>query len=80
MKDYTVKIPIAGFVEVSIQALDKKQAIIKGLKLADSIISEFTIPKKHVFDVNEWDLNTYEKISEGNFFYAPISQIETEAF
>lgn len=27
MKDYTVKVPIAGFVEVSIQALDKKAII-----------------------------------------------------
>ena len=64
MKEYYLKIPMAGSVEISVEAESEKEAIEKAM-------NEATIK-----NVGEWEMFT--KIVEGNVLYAPQWEIEIE--
>jgi hypothetical protein len=80
MKDYVVKVPIAGFVEISLEAKNDKEAQEKGYKLAIEAIGDFAIKKESVPIVNEWNVECFEKIVEGNFCWLSCTKIEVNDF
>ena len=63
MKEYEVRLPIAGFVVVSVEANDETEALNKAM---NSDIS--------TDDIEEWDV--YEYITQGNVFYGSLNEYE----
>ena len=78
MKDYVVKVPIAGFIEISIRCENESQAIGLGLEKAKLIVEEFTIAKQFIPIVSEFEISAYDTISRGSFFIAPLNEVKTE--
>ena len=62
MNNYTVRIPICGYVELEIDANDEEQAL------------ETAFDKATLEDVGEWDL--FYKVVEGNVFCGSINEPE----
>jgi len=63
MKEYEVKLPIAGFAIVLVDAENEAEALNEALNY--DITAD---------DIEEWDI--YERITEGNFFYGPLNEYE----
>jgi len=80
MKDYVVKVPIAGFIEIALEAKNDKEAQEKGFALAQEAIGDFAIKKESFSVVNEWNVECFSKIVEGNFCYVPCTEIEVTDF
>lgn len=78
MKDYSVKVPICGYIEVSIRAKNESEASRLGFTKVTNVIQDFSIAKQFVNDVCEFDISAYEKVVEGNFFHATLSEIKIE--
>lgn len=62
MKEFTIMIPMTGYVEVTVQADDEDSAIDKAFELAT------------LEDVAEWDL--HRNITQGNVSHALKNEIE----
>lgn len=61
---FDVEVPVAGYVTVEVEANSPKEAIEKAME------KEFPVE-----GLNEiTDLEKYEKLVEGNVFYAPCSE------
>lgn len=81
MKEYSVTIPIAGSITVIVKAQDKDEA--KNIALSDwpfkSDTTRFECEPKDVV-VDAWlnELETYEKIAEGNVLYVPFNEVEVD--
>lgn len=80
MKEYTVNVPVVATLTITLEANNDKEAIRKALQAPVNLPPEFI---EDSFDENfedyidvdiEWDM--YEKIIEGNVFYAPINKPE----
>lgn len=80
MKEYTVKVPIAGFIEVVLEAVNDKEASEMAIEIASKAISGFTIKEEFYGVVNEWELDCFQMIQQGNVFYAPCSRIEIQEY
>jgi hypothetical protein len=82
MKDYWVKIPIAGYIEGSIQADNEKEAIDKAFKINWSIgLYEADGFDADGFDTDGFDIgeiDSYRKIVEGNVLHSPLNEPEAE--
>jgi len=63
MKEYDIKLPIAGFVLVSVEADNKAKALEKAM--SSNISTD---------DIEEWDV--YKQIVQGNVFYGPLNTYE----
>ena len=64
MKEYTVLVPITGYVEVIVDAESEQDAIDKAMDDEDINLD----------DVVEWDMTQH--ITEGNIFYGIKNDIE----
>ena len=62
MKQFTVRIPITGYVEVSVDADDIDAAIDKAFDVAT------------IDNIEEWDL--HRTVTEGNVCHAMLNKIE----
>jgi len=65
MKEYEVRLPVAGFVIVSVEANDETEALDKAM--SSDISTD---------DMEEW--NVYEHIVQGNVFYGPLNSYEID--
>ena len=68
--EYSVRIPVTGFVEVTIEAESPDDAIDRALDL------EIDIDEPMMYDHCEFE--THEVIWNGNVFYGIINEIEVE--
>lgn len=62
MKQFTVRIPITGYVEVSVDADDIDAAIDKAFDVAT------------IDNIEEWDL--HRTVTEGNVCHAMLNEVE----
>jgi hypothetical protein len=65
MKEYSVKLPVAGYAVVMVEADNEKEALEKALE------SEVKLD-----DIEEWDV--HEHIIEGNIFYGNCNDPEID--
>ncbi len=80
MKDYSIKVPICGYIEVSVSAKNKNEAGSIGLAKVSQVVEDFTIAKQFINEVNEFHISAYEKIVEGNFFHASLNEMKTQEY
>jgi len=69
-QEYSVRIPVTGFVEVTIEADSPADAIDRALDL------EIDIDEPMMYDHCEFE--THEIITDGNMFYGAINEVEVE--
>lgn len=62
MKEFTIKIPLTGYVEIIVDAEDEDSAIDKAFDMAT------------LENVEEWDL--HRKVTSGNVCHAVLNEIE----
>lgn len=62
MKEFTIKIPMTGYVELILEAEDEDSAIDKAFEVAT------------LDNVEEWEL--HHKVTQGNVCYAILHEIE----
>lgn len=67
---FTVRVPICGYVEVSVEANDEQEAVQKAFEVAGNIKSE--VPDQ----VNEFNWETFTQITRGNVFCGMLNEIE----
>lgn len=65
MKKYNVLVPIAGYVQIEVEAENEKEAIDKAFEQGCS-----------AKDISEFDM--LEHIAEGNVLHAPMNNVEVE--
>ncbi|MCP4493277.1 MAG: hypothetical protein GY820_39135 [Gammaproteobacteria bacterium] len=70
MKEYSVRVPFTGFVDVTVEAESEKEAEEKFWEMG---IYEFS--DKRV-DHHEWEFHTI--VCQGNVLYAEQNEIEVE--
>lgn len=70
LTSYLVRVPVCGYVEVSVDASNEQEAIDKSFELAGQIKSE--LPE----NVVSFDWETYDHITRGNVFCGPLNEIE----
>lgn len=72
MKNYYVRVPLAGVIGFSVEAESEKEAIEKAMSTDIAV----DLTGENGAEIEEWDL--YNKIVEGNVVYAPLWRVEAE--
>ena len=69
--EFSVKIPVTGFIEVTVEAVDKKDAMDRALDL------DIDIDEPMMYD--HCELETHEIIvTKGGVFYGLLNEIEVD--
>lgn len=71
-REYNVDIPVAGIINVAVEADNEEEAIEKAM----------SVPYTVDFSSDEWDIellemDSYKYICQGNTFYAPLNEPES---
>lgn len=67
MAKYLVTIPMAGYVQIEVEAEDESSAESAAFEAGATFD-----------DIVEWDI--YKKLTRGNVLYAPMNEIEVEEY
>ena len=83
MKEYYVQVPIAGFVNLTVEADCEDTAKEKAMEMAGCM--QLLEPSHELIptyldncSIHEWSFDTYDKCIEGNVCYLELNQIEIE--
>lgn len=74
MNSYTVKVPLAGFALICVDADDTEHAKMLALEIAGTI--EVNTETFIHNDIQEVEIIPYETICQGNFFNASCNSIQ----
>ena len=74
MKEYTVVVPITGYVTVYVEAKDEESAKSAARKKLESLRMEMTGSEADAVEVGHW--SSHERVVRGNVSYAVKNEIE----
>lgn len=78
MKEYNVRMPITGFVDMIVKAEDKKGAVAAFWKAVEDIDPYARPDEEGGFNNIEWDYA--EKVVEGGVFHGVQNTVEVEEY
>lgn len=70
LPEWSVTIPFTGFMEVTVLADSREEAIELGLDKVNEV--SLNLDKEHRWDVDHWEYETTTRIVEGNVFYGHV--------
>lgn len=75
MREYTVTIPLAGYIKIATAGTSESEAIDNAMKIAGSIEIDGASITEEVIEI---ELNPYEKMSQGNVHYYDVNSINVQ--